>query len=739
LGNTLRERLIALCDAQYGAVALVGIVFVLGLMLLAAAADPAASGSVATLLNFAAPAVALPAFVGMILERRRRKSLEVAAHASEERARWANAQFVDAISSMTDEFQLWDKDERLVAYSPQTFAGRDRPRLGVTYGEFLERLAFSGRYPDVAGREREFIAAALHRFRARQHLQVEHRRAQGQWISVRWVPSSDGGAMAIISDITERKNAEAALRASEEKARQAHDRLLDAVDSLQDGFVLWDKHGRLALYNQAIFGRIYSPAWKPPLGIHFEAYLTELTARGEILKADDSEKKYLQESLQGFDDSVPAPVEFRLRDGRWILAHRRRTSDGGMVGILTDITPLKIAQLRAEAIASDLAEKRQQLDTAIEHMVQGLAFYDADQRLVLCNRQYREMFHLPAEVARPGARLSDILEYSMRVRNYAPQERQQLIETRLALAACGEHHQRWMRLADGRVIDSTYEPLPGGGSIGTFRDVTERERATAAVIAAKNAAEAANEAKSRFLAQMSHELRTPLNAVLGFSEIIRDRRFGDAALDRYADYAAEINRSGERLLHTLNDVLYMAQRQGAEPLPLKDDVVELAEEIAHVQSNVADTALQRNIRVFAQVPPDLPRLRADRSLLSQLLHNLISNAIKFTPAGGSVNLTAGVQPGGGVWMRVADTGVGIAAADRDRLFEPFFQIGTPPGRAREGIGLGLPICKDIAELHGGSIRIDSHPGRGTKATVIFPAGRAIARREPERGAAGAES
>jgi signal transduction histidine kinase len=639
------------------------------------------------------------------------------------------ARLLDAVNSIPDGFQLWDKNERLILYNPSAFVGvfpsDAPPPPGISYREVLERVVRSGKLPITVGHEEEFIEAALYRHRAVPSGQVEHMIEGGRWMSIRWQRASDGGVVSILSDITERKQAEAALLASEERERLAHSRLLDAIESLRGGFMLWDKDERLVLFNQATFGMIYSGTWQPPLGIAFPDYVAELIDHGEIGDADARHPDLVREATEWQSDGMSGSIEYRLEDGRWVLDQRRRTSEGGAVSVLTDVTALKEAQLKAEAAAAGLAEKQRQLDVAIENISQGLVFYDADQRLVLCNRHYQELFCLPDELAQPGVHLREIMEYSVRTGNYTPETATHVVESRLAAAESTERYHGWIHFADGRIIEKIFQPLPDGGAVGTFRDVTKRERTTEALIAAKDAAEAANQAKAKFLAQMSHELRTPLNAIIGFSEIIRDRAYGEAAVVRYADYAADIHSSGHHLLRLINDILHMAKAE-AGLRTLTESIVNIREEAAQAVSMLDRAAHTGGVIIVTDLPSSLPRLQADRRLVLQLFLNLLSNAVKFTSPGGMITMTAGVGPSGDLMIAVDDTGVGIAAEDQAQVFEPFFQSAAPPGRLHEGTGLGLSICKDIMDLHGGSISITSEPGRGTRATLRFPITRMMA-------------
>ena len=254
-------------------------------------------------------------------------------------------------------------------------------------------------------------------------------------------------------------------------------------------------------------------------------------------------------------------------------------------------------------------------------------------------------------------------------------------------------------------------------------DITDQHQAEMTLTKAKNEAEQANRAKSEFLANMSHELRTPLNAILGFSEVIRDRHFGDDNA-RYSEYAANIHDSGEMLLALISDILDMSKLEAGK-LKLAEEIVDLGKVLQSCRTMVAGRAEDGRIAIACQLPSSPIRLRGDQRALKQILLNLLSNAIKFTPTGGSVSVSAGRTESGEVQLAVADNGIGIKPSALAKVFRPFFQVDHAATRTRSGTGLGLAISKHLAELHGGAIAIDSKPGIGTTVTVTLPAERAV--------------
>lgn len=256
-------------------------------------------------------------------------------------------------------------------------------------------------------------------------------------------------------------------------------------------------------------------------------------------------------------------------------------------------------------------------------------------------------------------------------------------------------------------------------------DVTHLKKTEERLRAALDAAEEANRVKSNFLASMSHELRTPLNAVIGYSELMSMGIDGPLT-DRYHGYVSDIRRSGEHLLALINNLLDLSKIEAGQ-MELNEEEAEVPTIVDAAAAMVQERADRAAVRVCKSVAGDLPAVRVDSLRMRQVLINLLTNAIKYSEPGGTVTVTAAADADG-LALIVADRGAGIAEEDMERVLKPFGQARSALVREKEGTGLGLPICKQFVELHGGTLALESRLGHGTRVTVRLPAARLVARR-----------
>ena len=397
-----------------------------------------------------------------------------------------------------------------------------------------------------------------------------------------------------------------------------------------------------------------------------------------------------------------------------------------------------MAQDRAQA-----AETR--LRDAIDSVSDAFVLWDRRGRLLMCNNAYREFFNLEPRLLKPGVShemVRTVADLAVRAWQPAPEGSQ----------------AREAELIDGRWVQISERRTAEGGLVITAADITpikrqeaqrraneeelqravdrlEESRAELADLAHKYEmekirAEDANRAKSEFLANMSHELRTPLNAINGFSEMMASEMFGPLGDHRYKEYCQDILSSGQHLLALINDILDMAKIEAGK-LNLRFENVDLqdvAEDAVRLMRNRAE---QSGLTIVLDITPGLPEVEADYRAMKQVLLNLLSNALKFTPRGGRVTLRAEVQSDGRdagadrLRVEVSDTGIGISKEDLLRLTRPFEQIESQHSKTTQGSGLGLALTKSLVEMHGGRFDLSSEgPGAGAVAAFSMPLKRA---------------
>lgn len=237
-------------------------------------------------------------------------------------------------------------------------------------------------------------------------------------------------------------------------------------------------------------------------------------------------------------------------------------------------------------------------------------------------------------------------------------------------------------------------------------------------------ADKANQAKSAFLAMMSHELRTPLSAIIGFAEMIEQQAMGPIGNVKYRDYAVDIRESGQHLLGIINDILDLSKVESGKE-SLQEQEISFDSLVTGVRILVEGRARDAGVKLLFDLSDDIPDIRADKRRLTQILVNLMSNGVKFTPAGGTVTLRCWATENSGVVLQAIDTGIGIARDDIPLALSVFGQVSGDSEKQAQGTGLGLPLAKALAELHGGTLDLQSAPGEGTTVTLRLPPHRIV--------------
>ena len=408
------------------------------------------------------------------------------------------------------------------------------------------------------------------------------------------------------------------------------------------------------------------------------------------------------------------------------------------------------------------------ITASLEFLDVGITIFDRELRLVYANRRFFQLRDIPQDLGAVGTRFDDQVRFRAARGDYGVGEVEAIVRAQVDLARRFQPRRVERTNPDGRVLEIQGNPLPGGGFVATYGDITERKRiehelrakeaelcrrvgemeaakvyledhgqemaAMAESLAvSRAAAEASERAKSAFLAGMSHELRTPLNAIIGFSEIIEQERLGPLGVAKYSDYAKDVREAGQHLLDLINDVLDLSKIEAGKA-ELNEEEVEVREVADRALRMMRGAAKAGGLELRSDIPRDLPRLYADGRKLLQILTNLLSNAIKFTPSGGRVVVAAGRSPDGGFVFEVSDTGIGMAAEEIPTALASFGQIDGALHRRHDGTGLGLPISVALVEMHGGVFDLQSTPGGGTTVTLCLPPERVIAR-QPDGAAA----
>jgi PAS domain S-box-containing protein len=567
-------------------------------------------------------------------------------------------------------------------------------RLGMAMGEVLDHLEAVGQLLNLTEEQR----ARLPRGPLKDALTTSRMRPDGVVLWTRARPVPEGGHLVEVDDIT-------ALRHAEDEARRRAALLDGVLTALPHGVCVYGADWRVLMVNAA-YQQIMKGS-EVTIGEHHSDIVARRLAAGEY---DEEVARTLLQASTGYG-GVELLDRVRTRPDGTVLSIRGAIlPGGGQVTVMTDITARHRAEAEAERRAAILRDM-------LDNQSDGIALFDANGYLIAANALSARMTGLSVEDMAPGRHLMDLRALQIAAHEFGNRGD----ETRAFVASRGEqplvHHDRYIRRRpDGTVLEVRTDPTPDGGFIRTYRDVTEERRIRAELETARDAAEAASRAKSRFLATMTHELRTPLNAVIGFSEAILD----EARPETVRAHAAEVLAAGKHLLG-LVDGLLEATRIEAGGLSLRGAAFDPAPVLRAAVDAAREPAEKADVTLRVDIPAQLPHLRGDEPRLRQVLDALLSNAVKFTPGGGQVTVSAVAEPRGGSVIHVRDTGIGMAEEDIPRAFEAFTQLEAGLARHYPGSGLGLYLARALAGAMGMRLTLESAPGRGTTARLAFPA------------------
>jgi signal transduction histidine kinase/CheY-like chemotaxis protein len=538
-----------------------------------------------------------------------------------------------------------------------------------------------------------------------------------------------------------------ALTSAKEQTETAQTRLMEAVESISEGFAQFDSDDRLILCNTKFLE--FCPGIHQVVrpGITFEE-LSRWTVAHDLVDVDGEPEEWLRGRLHCHRNPAD-PIVVRLSSGRWLQIRERQTRDGGTVGIYTDITEIKLGEQRRRE--QELAEKSVLLQSTLDHLAQGVSVFDRHCKLVAWNDRFVDLLELPDWLVRPGASFDDYIRFRSERGDYGRDART-AVGVRMERIRRRQPLQSEQSLANGTVLEVRRDPMPGGGFVTTYTDITERkqaaeqlqeakeglerrvvertaeltelnrklrqeifERAAAeeALRLAKAEAEEANLGKTRFLAAASHDLLQPLNAARLFVAALSERSLPD----KEREFVSRIDgalESVEALLGTLLDISKLDA--GAVTVEKTDFCI--GDLLSALGQDYAPIAKEAGLDLT--VMPCSAVIRSDPALLSRILRNFVSNAIRYTPSGRV--LLGCRRRGDRIRIEAWDTGIGIPPGCINEIFDEFRQLNGQDHCKEKSFGLGLAIVKRISRVLGHPIDMRSQLGKGSVFTVEAPVG-----------------
>ena len=497
------------------------------------------------------------------------------------------------------------------------------------------------------------------------------------------------------------------LETSLKRYRSSNQELLE---QLRSAIAIYTADERLEFYNSA-FAQLWGleDQWLntgPKLG----SIMEKLRETRRLPEQTDF-RRFKQSWRDMFTMLDPSEDMLYLPDGTALRMLVVPHSMGGVMMTFEDVT----SRLELESSYNTLIAVQKE---TLDNLAEAVAVYGGDGRIKLWNPAFGRLWGLHPEDLEGDPHITSIVEKMKPFFDKAEWEQRK--EELIAKGLDRIMHEGRLNRSDGTLVDFTTVPLPDGGVLITYSDVTDTVQVENALREKAAALETAEQLKLDFLANVSYQLRTPLNAIMGFNEILDQEYFGPMN-KRQKQYTSDIRLASKRLLDLINDILDLSTLE-AGYMTLQRTEFNLYKMLQNVFDLIEDWAGKEKIKVHLKCAKNIGGILADERRLQQVIINLVRNSIAFTPSGGEITIT-GKRTKEGMKISVSDTGIGITEKDRMRIFEPFerAQVGSQDVRlSRSGAGLGLSLVKNITALHGGTIELESEPGKGTTVTVFLP-------------------
>lgn len=502
-------------------------------------------------------------------------------------------------------------------------------------------------------------------------------------------------------------------------AEQSRSRLMHALDVMADGFALYDANDRMVLYNRKYLD--YSPLAADVImpGAEKEEILRKSTARGAFVLNGMTDEQYIKWRLDKHRNPSE-PYQIQLTDGRWLLITEKRTNDGGIVGTRSDITEIKLREIEMFRISKQLHARNLHFDTALTNMVQGLCMFDKDQKLIVVNKRYLEIYGFSADVVKPDISLREIMQYSVSLGNYTVEEADRALAQRNDPSQLARRSLIKQYLKDGRVIAVMNEPMADGGTIATYQDITETEHNATMMLQYTQKLEHSNRELADFAYVASHDLQEPLRKIEAFGERLVNK-YSSILPDDGKMFVDRMQNAAGRMRTLINDLLsYSRVTTGAKEFQNASLSKVLGEVLSDLQIRIEETKATIN---FDQ----LPTIECEPMQMRQLLQNLLGNALKFRKADvlPIITISAEIVPadettaiGSHAKLIFADNGIGFDNEFKDKIFTIFQRLHSRT--EYEGTGIGLATVRKIVERHGGTINADGQLNIGSKFYVTLP-------------------